>query len=146
MKKLILSISPDMYNQYAGLQAHFDFLAVAVATFNFKSVADNKADEAMFNIASSSDLLLMDKKDDDNYEIIHKYHKVTLGTITRINIPEWIKVKDRLPTLEDGEKVLLYREVNEAQKAIAMSIHDSQRVKYCDEDTLWQLLPETPKK
>ena len=82
MKKLIISLNPDMYNQYAGLQAHLDFLAVAVAIYNFKF--DEKSEEAMFNICSSSDLLLLDKKDDDNYVIIHKYHKVTLGTITRI--------------------------------------------------------------
>ncbi len=56
---------------------------------------------------------------------------------------EWVSVKDRLPTIEEqGEKVLIYREMNESQKLLSYSVHDTSMVKYCDKDTHWK--PLTP--
>jgi hypothetical protein len=56
---------------------------------------------------------------------------------------EWVSVEDRLPTLEEhGEKVLIHRLMNDSQKLLAYSIHDTLMVKYCDKDTYWK--PLTP--
>jgi hypothetical protein len=60
---------------------------------------------------------------------------------------EWISVNDRLPTLFDADengKVLIYRSVNEEQKALSKSIHDWSMVKYCDSNTYWMPLPSPP--
>jgi hypothetical protein len=58
----------------------------------------------------------------------------------------WIRLKDRKPDAKiDGEKLLLYRLVNASQESIAISIHDTQMVKFCSEDeTWWMPLPEKP--
>jgi hypothetical protein len=56
---------------------------------------------------------------------------------------DWISVEDRLPTREEyGEKVLIYREMNDSQKLLAYSVHDTSMIKYCDKDTFWK--PLTP--
>jgi hypothetical protein len=56
---------------------------------------------------------------------------------------EWVSVEDRLPTLEEhGEKVLIHRLMNDSQKLLAYSVHDTKMVKYCDKDTFWK--PLTP--
>lgn len=57
---------------------------------------------------------------------------------------EWIKVTDRLPLESDGNKVLIYRNMNDSQRALQISIHDSSMVKYCDENTYWMQLPKPP--
>ena len=59
---------------------------------------------------------------------------------------KWIKLKDRKPDVKiDGTKVLLYRIVNESQESIAISIHDTHMVKFCNEDeTWWMCLPDKP--
>jgi hypothetical protein len=54
---------------------------------------------------------------------------------------EWVSVEDRLPTLEEnGEKVLIHRLMNDSQKLLAYSVHDTKMVKYCDKDTFWKTL------
>ena len=59
----------------------------------------------------------------------------------------WIKLKDKKPSVKsDGEKVLLFRIVNKSQESIAISIHDTSMVKFCDEnETWWMRLPDKPK-
>ena len=58
----------------------------------------------------------------------------------------WISVKDRLPDLvNDGEKVLLFRTVNESQRGLQITVHDTFLVKHCEKDSFWQPLPPPPK-
>ena len=58
----------------------------------------------------------------------------------------WIKLKDLAPSVEiDGEKVLLYRVLNDTQERQSYSIHNTIMVKYCNPDeTWWMRLPEKP--
>ena len=60
---------------------------------------------------------------------------------------KWIKLKDRKPSIDvDGKKVLLYRLLNEGQKELSISIHDTVMTKYCNEDeTWWMALPDEPR-
>jgi hypothetical protein len=59
---------------------------------------------------------------------------------------KWILLKDRRPDKKiDGKKVLLHRKMNEVQKEMSTSIHDTHMVKHCDEnETWWMTLPEIP--
>lgn len=58
----------------------------------------------------------------------------------------WIPAAVKLPTLEEnGEKVLLYRTMNDQQRSMAVSIHDTLKVKYCQpEETWWMPIPAPP--
>lgn len=58
----------------------------------------------------------------------------------------WIKLFDQTPKKEDvGEKVLLFRIMNEIQKSTQKTIHDTDMVKHCDPNETWWLpLPNDP--
>lgn len=58
----------------------------------------------------------------------------------------WIKLIDKIPTVEEnGEKVLLYRILNESQESMSITIHNTSMVKYCDpNETWWTDLPKPP--
>ena len=60
---------------------------------------------------------------------------------------KWIKLKDRKPSCEiEGEKVLVYRIMNENQASMAISILDTKIIKYSNEDeTWWMALPDEPR-
>ena len=60
---------------------------------------------------------------------------------------KWIKLKDRKPSCEiDGEKILVYRIMNESQSSMAISILDTKMIKYSNEDeTWWMALPDEPR-
>ena len=56
-----------------------------------------------------------------------------------------VSAEDRLPNVkENGEKVLLYRKTTDSQKALAITIYDTNMVKYCEVGTLWTNLPTPP--
>ncbi len=59
---------------------------------------------------------------------------------------KWIKLKDRKPSVDiDGEKILVYRILNEGQKGFSTSIFATHMVKHCDEnETWWMALPNEP--
>lgn len=59
---------------------------------------------------------------------------------------KWIKLRDKHPTVEkQGVKVLLYRIMNEDQKLLSTTIHETAMVKHCNPDeTWWMPLPEPP--
>lgn len=59
---------------------------------------------------------------------------------------KWISAKDKLPDPQkDGSKVLIWREMNQNQKAQEISIHESSMVKYCNlDETYWMKLPAPP--
>jgi len=59
---------------------------------------------------------------------------------------EWIKLKDKQPNVVDNnEKVLLFRIMNDGQKSQEITIFDTQMVKHCNPDeTWWQMLPPKP--
>lgn len=59
---------------------------------------------------------------------------------------DWIPAAVMLPTIdENGEKVLLYRTMNDQQQSMAVSIHDTAKVKYCQlDETWWMQLPAPP--
>lgn len=60
------------------------------------------------------------------------------------SLDKWIGV-ETLPTVgEHGEKVLIWRVVNEKQELLAYSVFDTLMVRYCDKDTFWQPLPKAP--
>ena len=59
---------------------------------------------------------------------------------------KWIKLSDRMPSIEiDGDKVLVYRVLNEGQKSMAMSIIDTRMLKHSNpNETWWIALPDKP--
>lgn len=58
----------------------------------------------------------------------------------------WVAVSEKLPTVEDnGQKVLIYRIMNESQSSLAISIHETNMVKHCNpNETWWMELPKPP--
>lgn len=58
-----------------------------------------------------------------------------------------VSLRFEIPTAEKyGDKVLLYRLLNKDQKSMSFSIHDTEKVKYCNPDETWFMpLPEPPK-
>ena len=58
----------------------------------------------------------------------------------------WVAVSEKLPTVEDnGQKVLIYRIMNESQSSLAISIHETNMVKHCNpNETWWMGLPKPP--
>lgn len=60
----------------------------------------------------------------------------------------WIKLIDKCPTAEEvGEKVLMYRIMNDSQEKQAITIHETRMIKYCNpEETWWMRLPCAPSK
>lgn len=62
---------------------------------------------------------------------------------------EWISVKERLPYMSSADengKVLVWREMNESQKAMSKSIYDWHMVRFLDDSAYWMPLPPPPKK
>ena len=58
---------------------------------------------------------------------------------------KWINVSNDLPKTK--LHVLRYDSIiNSSQKNMAVSITDSDRLKYCDENTYWMYIPNLPKK
>lgn len=59
----------------------------------------------------------------------------------------WIPVGERLPDHKEHGKVLIHREVNSCQAALAFSIYDASMVKHCNrETTYWMPLLNPPAK
>ena len=58
----------------------------------------------------------------------------------------WVAASEKLPSVEqNGNKVLIYRIMNDSQESLAISIHESSMVKYCNVDeTWWMELPKPP--
>lgn len=58
----------------------------------------------------------------------------------------WVAASDKLPTVDDnGQKVLIYRIMNDSQSSLAISIHETNMVKYCNpNETWWMELPKPP--
>src|SRR5690348_575562 len=62
------------------------------------------------------------------------------------NQDKWISAKELPDVNEVGKKVLLFRNMNEGQRGIAITVYDTFLVKHCDpETTFWQSLPNPPK-
>jgi hypothetical protein len=64
-----------------------------------------------------------------------------IGTVIR-----WVAASEKLPTEEkNGNKVLIYRIMNDSQESLAFSIHETSMVKYCNpNETWWMELPKPP--
>lgn len=58
----------------------------------------------------------------------------------------WVAASEKLPSVEqNGNKVLIYRIMNDSQSSFAISIHETNMVKYCNpNETWWMELPEPP--
>jgi hypothetical protein len=58
----------------------------------------------------------------------------------------WISLKDKKPNSHEvGDKVLLFRIMNDSQKEQSITIHETYMVKFCNEnETWWQPLPLSP--
>ncbi len=58
----------------------------------------------------------------------------------------WVACSEKLPTVElNGQKVLVYRIMNDSQASMATSIYETSMVKYCNvNETWWMELPEPP--
>lgn len=58
----------------------------------------------------------------------------------------WIKLKDKKPNSHEvGDKVLLFRIMNDSQKSQSVTIHETYMVKFCDEnETWWQPIEPSP--
>lgn len=58
----------------------------------------------------------------------------------------WVVASEKLPSVEqNGNKVLIYRIMNDSQSSLAISIHETNIVKYCNpNETWWMWLPKPP--
>ena len=58
----------------------------------------------------------------------------------------WVAASEKLPSVEqNGNKVLIYRIMNESQLCLAISIHETNMVKHCNpNETWWMELPKPP--
>jgi hypothetical protein len=58
----------------------------------------------------------------------------------------WVACSEKLPTVElNGQKVLIYRIMNDSQASLAISIHETSMVKHCNvNETWWMELPKPP--
>lgn len=58
----------------------------------------------------------------------------------------WVAASEKLPSVEqNGNKVLMYRIMNDSQESLAISVHETSMVKYCNPDeTWWMELPKPP--
>lgn len=58
----------------------------------------------------------------------------------------WVAASEKLPSVEqNGNKVLIYRIMNDSQESLAISIHETSMVKHCNVDeTWWMELPNPP--
>ena len=58
----------------------------------------------------------------------------------------WVSASEKLPSAEqNGNKVLIYRIMNDSQSSLAISIHETSMVKYCNVyETWWMELPKPP--
>lgn len=67
------------------------------------------------------------------------------SAISKLN-EGWIKLSEEKPSVkEHGQKVLIYRLVNDSQSNMAKSLFDTNMVKHCDpNETWWQPLPADP--
>jgi hypothetical protein len=68
---------------------------------------------------------------------------------TALNKPAviiWVACSEKLPTVElNGQKVLIYRIMNDSQASLAISIHETSMVKHCNvNETWWTELPKPP--
>lgn len=59
----------------------------------------------------------------------------------------WVAASEKLPSVEqNGNKVLIYRIMNDSQESLAISIHETSMVKYCNlDETWWMELPKPPR-
>jgi hypothetical protein len=58
----------------------------------------------------------------------------------------WVAASEKLPSVkQNGNKVLIYRIMNDSQESLAISIHETSMVKHCNVDeTWWMELPKPP--
>jgi len=58
----------------------------------------------------------------------------------------WIKLKDKKPNIKEvGDKVLLFRIMNDSQMSQSITIHETYMVKFCNEnETWWQPIEPAP--
>ena len=64
----------------------------------------------------------------------------------KLPVIRWVVASEKLPSVEqNGNKVLIYRIMNDSQESLAISIHETSMVKYCNVDeTWWMELPKPP--
>ena len=81
------------------------------------------------------------------YEVMNEQITRLKEENERLREGGWISVEDRLPDIEkDGEKVLLYRVVNDSQKGLQITVYDTFLVKHCDKTSYWRQMPTSPTK
>lgn len=87
MKKLLVSIDPEMYKKYKGLQRYLDGIVSDIARVNF---TDHDCDifmgRLMNDVQDESLNIVIVPANEFTYTIIHKKSEIQLGTITRINL------------------------------------------------------------
>lgn len=82
----------------------------------------------------------MDSEFKDLLKILNKKDKEALN---KPDFKSWVSCSEKLPTVEEnGQKVLIYRIMNDSQASLAISIHETSLVKHCDvNETWWMELP-----
>ena len=79
-----------------------------------------------------------------------RYHKTMNEELNQPSclgaVISWVAASEKLPLVEqNGKKVLIYRIMNDSQESLAISIHETSMVKYCNVDeTWWMELPKPP--
>lgn len=87
MKKLLVSIDPEIYVKYKGLYNYLDSITRAIAEFNFENKDCDTFMSGMINWANKdTHNVCIHAENDFTYSIIHTKHSVTIGNITRINL------------------------------------------------------------
>lgn len=72
--------------------------------------------------------------------------QATEQVLDLLAVIKWVACSEKLPNVEDnGQKVLIYRIMNDSQASLAISIHETSMVKHCNvNETWWMELPRPP--
>jgi hypothetical protein len=71
---------------------------------------------------------------------------VEANSLNIAGVISWVACSEKLPNVEDnGQKVLIYRIMNDSQASLSISIHETSMVKHCNvNETWWMELPKLP--
>jgi hypothetical protein len=107
--------------------------------FGRTEMANYKIEKLFEQLLSNKTSQMQQKIDKLNFDLEY----ITGVNNDLLSEEKWQNIDEQLPTIKKhGEKVLIHRKVNPSQASLATSIHDTDKVKYCEPGTLWRVLPK----